>query len=63
MNLVAEVKRLAQDLAGDAATSAPLSWASVPQSIAKSLGVKPDEVGILGVSPRWRHLYSLAPKH
>jgi hypothetical protein len=62
MNLAAELERLAQDLAGDAATSAPLSWASVAQSIAKSLGVKPDEVGILGVSARWRHLYFLAPE-
>ena len=62
MNLTAELERLAQDLAGDGGSSASLSWTSVAQSIAKSLGVKPDEVGILGLSSRWRHLYFLAPE-
>jgi len=62
MNLAAELERLAQNLADDTTGSAPLSWTSVAQSIAKALGVKPDEVGILAMSSRWRHLYFLAPE-
>jgi hypothetical protein len=62
MNLAAELERLADALGTDAGGASAFSWSSVAQSIAKSLGVKPDEVGILGLSSRWRHLYFLAPE-
>jgi hypothetical protein len=62
MSLVAELERLADGLGGDTPGTAPISWPSVAERIAKNLGVKPDEVGILGLSARWRHLYFLAPE-
>ncbi len=62
MSLVAELERLAGGLGGDAAAAAPISWPQVAESIAKNLGVKPDEVAILGLSARWRHLYFLVPE-
>jgi hypothetical protein len=62
MNLAAELERLADTLDAEAGGAAPFSWSSVAQSIARNLGVKPDEVGILGLSSRWRHLYFLAPE-
>ena len=62
MSLVAELERLADGLGGDAAGAATISWPSVAERIAKNLGVRPDEVGILGLSARWRHLYFLAPE-
>jgi hypothetical protein len=39
-----------------------MNLAAELERIAKNLGVKPDEVGILGLSSRWRHLYFLAPE-
>jgi hypothetical protein len=62
MSLVAELERLADGLGGDAAGAAPICWPEVAERIAKNLGVKMDEVGILGLSSRWRHLYFLAPE-
>jgi hypothetical protein len=60
MSLVAELERLADGLSGDTPIAEPISWPSVAERVAKNLGVKPDEVGILGLSARWRHLYFLA---
>ena len=61
MSLVAELERLADGLDGHVG-AAPISWPSVAERIAKNLGVRPDEVGILGLSARWRHLYFLVPE-
>ena len=61
MSLVAELERLADGLDGHAGAE-PISWPSVAERIAKNLGVRPDEVGILGLSARWRHLYFLVPE-
>jgi hypothetical protein len=63
MSLVSELERLADSLVetGDGAP-APFAWSSVAGRIAKNLGVKADEVGILGLSTKWRHLYFLAPE-
>jgi hypothetical protein len=61
MSLVAELERFADGLDGHAG-AAPISWPSVAERIAKNLGVRPDEVGILGLSARWRHLYFLVPE-
>jgi hypothetical protein len=62
MSLVTELERLA-DAFGDAKQNAPSNvWSSVAEKVAKNLGVKVDEVGILGVSAKWRHLYFLAPE-
>jgi hypothetical protein len=62
MSLVAELEHLADGLEGEGAEKEPISWPSLAERIAKNLGVKPDEVGILGLSGRWRHLYFLVPE-
>lgn len=61
MNLVTELERLADALSGDAGGPTQVSFASVAERIAKNAAVRPDEVAILGVSTRWRHLYFIVP--
>ena len=61
-SLVTELERLAKALTSDGGASAKLSLQSVAERIAKLLGVKPDEVAIMGLSTRWKHLYFLAPE-
>jgi hypothetical protein len=61
-NLVSELERLVTALAdtpGGQAADVPLG--SVAERIAKELGVRKDEVAIMGLSTRWKHLYFLAP--
>jgi GAF domain-containing protein len=60
--LVTELERLASALGADSSEGAPISLQSVAERIAKTLGVKPDEVAILGLSTRWKHLHFLAPE-
>lgn len=61
-SLVSELERLANALtSGTAETGAEVPIASVAERIAKSMGVKNDEVAILGLSTRWKHLYFIAP--
>jgi hypothetical protein len=62
LSLVSELERIASALAEDSAAAPEVSLASVAEKIAKSLGVKSDEVAILGVSRRWRHLHFLVPE-
>ena len=59
-NFVSELERLANALESDNATAA-ISLPSVADRIAKHLGVRTDEVAILGISNRWRHLHFLVP--
>jgi len=61
-SLVTELERLAEalDVEGGAPVEIPLG--AVAEKIAKNLGVQPDEVAILGVSTRWRHLHFLVPQ-
>jgi hypothetical protein len=61
-SLVTELERLALSLSVDGGASTKLSLQSVAERIAKSLGVKSDEVAIMGLSTRWKHLYFLAPE-
>jgi hypothetical protein len=60
VSLVSELERLANALESDNATAA-ISLPSVADRIAKHLGVRTDEVAILGISNRWRHLHFLVP--
>jgi hypothetical protein len=62
MNLVTELERLADALEGEASDPAKISFASVAERIAKNLSVRTDEVAILGVSNRWRHLHFVVPE-
>jgi GAF domain-containing protein len=61
-SLVAELERLASALSTNSADTTAVSLASVAERIAKNLGVKTDEVALLAVSNRWRHLHFLVPE-
>jgi len=60
-SLVSELERIANAVEADAANAADVSLAAVAEKIAKELRVKMDEVAILGVSTRWRHLHFMVP--
>jgi hypothetical protein len=62
VTLVAELERLADTLSEDAAAASQVSLTSVAEKIAKTLGVRKDEVAILGVSARWKHLHFIVPE-
>lgn len=59
--LVSELERLADALETDPTNAAEVSLPAVAEKIAKELRVKSDEVAILAVSNRWRHLHFLVP--
>jgi hypothetical protein len=61
-SLVTELERLAEALEGESAEPVEIPLGAVAEKIAKSLGVQTDEVAILGVSTRWRHLHFLVPQ-
>src|SRR5215472_11114104 len=61
-NLVSELQRLADTLESESSTIAEIPLAALAEKIAKNLAVKADEVAILGVSTRWRHLHFLVPQ-
>lgn len=62
LSLVSELERIANALVADASETSQISLPSIAERIAKSLGVKSDEVAILGLSTKWRHLHFLVPE-
>ena len=62
MKLVMELEELASALEADETSAGKVSMPEVAEKIAKELRVNADEVAILGVSQRWRHLHFLAPE-
>lgn len=60
-SLVSELERLADALESDGTVSEEVSLPVIAEKIAKELRVKADEVAILAVSQRWRHLHFLVP--
>ena len=60
-SLVTELERLANALEQDEASAMDVSLEALAGKIAKELHVRNDEVAILGVSNRWRHLHFLVP--
>jgi hypothetical protein len=62
LSLVSEMERIANSLGVEQGDASKVSLASVAEKIAKNLGVRNDEVAILAVSTRWRHLYFLVPE-
>src|SRR5271163_1798335 len=61
-SLVSELERLANALSSASEEkSVDVPIASVAERIAKSMGVRNDEVAIMGLSTRWKHLYFIAP--
>ena len=61
-SLVTELERLAEALNVEGGGAVEIPLAAMAEKIAKNLGVQPDEVAILGVSTRWRHLHFLVPQ-
>jgi hypothetical protein len=62
LSLVSDLERIAASLESDSSSVAPISLGSVAERIAKHIGVKSDEVALMGVSTRWRHLHFLVPE-
>ena len=62
VSLVTELERLADALAEDGDGLPTVSLSSVAERIAKNIGVRSDEVAIMGLSARWRHLRFLVPE-
>jgi len=60
-SLVSELARLADEFERDESSLKDVSLEILAGKIAKELRVKSDEVAILGVSNRWRHLHFLVP--
>jgi hypothetical protein len=60
--LVLELERLATALATQKPGEQEVSLPSLAERIAKTLGVKTEEVAILAVSTKWRHLHFLVPQ-
>ena len=61
-SLAAEFEVLAKSLKTGDAANAQLSIPALAERIAKNLQVRPDEVAILAVSEKLRHLYFLVPQ-
>ncbi|HXH66837.1 MAG TPA: hypothetical protein VNH19_00890 [Candidatus Limnocylindrales bacterium] len=61
-SLVTELERLAEALDVEGAEPTQIPLGAMAEKIAKNLGVQADEVAILGVSTRWRHLHFLVPQ-
>lgn len=59
--LVMELEKLVSSLDSEGEKRESL-LASVAERIAKTFGVKREEVAILGVSAKWRHLHFLVPE-
>jgi hypothetical protein len=62
VSLVAELERLAGTLSETANGTSEISLGSLAEKIAKMIGVRKDEVAILALSARWRHLHFLVPE-
>ena len=62
LSLVAELERIANALTTEQGGVSEISLSSVAEKIAKTLGVRTDEVAILALSTRWRHLHFLVPE-
>jgi hypothetical protein len=62
LSLASEMERIADALVAEHGAGSQISLVSVAEKIAKNLGVRSDEVAILALSTRWRHLRFLVPE-
>jgi GAF domain-containing protein len=62
VSLVAELERLVSALNGDGGAPPGISLSAVAEKIAEVLAVRKDEVAILAVSARWKHLCFIVPE-
>ena len=56
------MERIANSLDAEKGEASQVSLVSIGEKIAKNLGVRADEVAILALSNRWRHLHFLVPE-
>jgi hypothetical protein len=61
-SLASELERIASAIETDAIATSQISLTGIAEKIARNLGVKSDEVALMGVSTRWRHLHFLVPE-
>src|SRR5271169_618740 len=61
-SLAAELERIASAVESDATALSQVSLSGIAERIAKNLGVRSDEIALMGVSNRWRHLHFLVPE-
>jgi hypothetical protein len=62
LRLVSELERLANAIAAEEGGASQVSLPLVAEKIARIIGVRRDEVAILAVSERWKHLHFLVPE-
>ena len=62
LNLVSELERLATALNSESGGDSPILLVSAAERIARTLGVKNQEVTILAISLKWKHLHFLVPE-
>jgi hypothetical protein len=62
LSLASELERIASAIETDASATSQISLTGIAEKIARNLGVKSDEVALMGVSTRWRHLHFLVPE-
>ena len=62
LSLVSELERIAGALDEQAAGMGQLSLPAIAGKIAKFIGVRAEEVAILAVSTKWKHLHFLVPE-
>lgn len=62
LNLVSELERLANAIVEEEGTASQIPLPSVTEKIARIIGVRSEEVAILAVSLRWKHLHFLVPE-
>ena len=60
-SLVSELERFAEAIGSQKSAGVEISLPTVAERIAKSFGVRTEEVAILAVSKKWRHLHFLVP--
>jgi len=62
LSLVAELERVARALETEDAGGVQPSLLSIAEKIARTMGVRQEEVAILGVSSKWKHLHFIVPE-
>jgi len=62
LSLVSELERIARALEGDDSGTGQPSLPAIAGKIAKIIGVRDEEVAILAISTRWKHLHFLVPE-
>lgn len=62
LSLVSELERIARAVEAEEGGAAQPSLPAIAEKIAKVIGVRSEEVAVLAVSKRWKHLHFLVPE-